>query len=202
MLEGVINKSESEFKDVLNSTNIDYESLSKVGIITNTDDIDISIDFSVNDWLGASGAQGVYGIGTPTNYFYVAKWVSNNQVLVQVTSGATSYTRGFTITPLSLNNITVTGGQIFFNGIELGAGTGFNNKPVTIDKSIIRVGARAVDLTTTISGFVKGFSFDSETFKPSGNGLTYTGSNGTVVTRNTSTLDPINYYNLTAIQKV
>ena len=49
---------------------------------------------------------------------------------------------------------------------------------------------------------IESFRIASELYKPDGNGLTYTGSNGTIVTRNTGHADGLNYVNLQMINKI
>ena len=73
-VDGITKKS---FALAFDSANSEYlEDTTQTGTITNTDDIDVDVDFSVNDWSGASGVQGIVAIGSSTNYFYVSKWVS------------------------------------------------------------------------------------------------------------------------------
>jgi len=182
------------FALAFDSANSEYlEDTTQTGTITNTDDIDIDIDFTVNNWLGTSGAQGIIAIGSSTNYFYVSKWVSNNQILVSVVSGATSYTRGFTITPQTKNKLRVNGGQMFFNGVEFGAGTGFNNKLISIDKSIVRFGARSVDTISTLSGIIYPNPIIQSVNYPLTEGLGNTTNGATINTSHADGIERINF---------
>ena len=90
---------------------------------------------------------------------------------------------------------------MFFNGVEFGAGTGFNNLTVSLNQSNVTVGASPDG--SFISGEITNFTINGETFSLNeGNGLTSVGSNGTIVTRNTSHSDNLNYINHNVIKPI
>jgi len=204
MLEGVANNinGSTERKNVFLAANQDYLSLPISNTITNSNDIDLEIVFTLDDW-NTTTIEGITGFGDYlTNHFYVDKWLNPNQILIQIySSGAAIYTRSFTVSPTLINTLKIQGGQMFFNGVEFGAGTGFNNLTVSLNQSSTTVGASPDG--SSISGEITNFTINGETFSLNeGNGLTSVGSNGTIVTRNTSHSDNLNYINHNVIKPI
>ena len=194
--------SDLNYKDVLTAANSDYESIGKSFMWVQSSEIDIEFNINIGAYTGQDVIFSTGNVNSPSTGAVTLRRNNSNELRLVINGFSGSGIVGTPITAADgLINIAIKNSDILVNGVSVAT-----VPTLTINVDSDALGVYVGKFTYQNSGYLDGdvfnFTINGELFKPSGNGLTYKGSNGTVVTRNTSALDPVNYVNQTLIQKI